>query len=100
VIELDRRHGGAGGLEAAGQDAEARTDLGSVGRRGGGGQDGVEDVDVGEEVLRQAVARSQAGLAEGAADGIGTSGGGRAGAVGGTGAVTPDGGRSSPGERQ
>ena len=58
VVELDRRHRRARGEQAAGQDAESRADLEDPPsrRRRGVGEDRVEDVDVGEEVLRQAVA--------------------------------------------
>ena len=66
TIELHGRDRGTGIEQAARQEAQAGPDLQDVaaGRRRRLGQDPVEDVDVGEEVLRQAVAGAQAGLAQ------------------------------------
>ena len=61
------------GQERAGQQAEARADLEdpATGRRVGLREDRVEHVRIGQEVLRQAVTRSQTGRPQRRPDGLG-----------------------------
>ena len=63
AVELDGGDRGARRQQAGRQEAEARPDLedAAARRRVGLGQDGVEDVRVGQEVLRQGVAGADAG---------------------------------------
>ena len=72
AIELDRGDRGAGRQQAGRQQAEARPDLEdtAAGRRVGLGQDGVEDVRIGQEVLRQRVAGADPGGPERRPDGV------------------------------
>src|SRR5207247_7190045 len=64
-VELDRRHPGSGVEETAGQEAETRADLEDARSRTGRGlgEDRLEDVGVGQEVLAQAVAGAEARVA-------------------------------------
>ena len=66
AIELDRGHLGAGRQQPAGEQAEPRADLEDppARRRIRLGEDRVEDVGIGQEVLRQGVACAEPGRAE------------------------------------